>query len=92
MGMEEWKKLRMDRSVPERDDRQIMNSENLLNNYFQAWTMAQEVKAAMPDDQRFMSLPELTRRKREVVPQIVLWPSHVNHGTYEHIQRERVNQ
>lgn len=30
------KEVRMDRNVPERDDRQIMNSENLLNNYFQA--------------------------------------------------------
>lgn len=30
--------------------------------------MAQEVKAAMPDDQRFMSLPELTWRKREMSP------------------------
>lgn len=61
MGMEEWKKLKMDRNVLERDD--IMNSENLLNNYFQAWMMAQEVKAAMPDDQRFYVSPRTHTEK-----------------------------
>lgn len=30
--------------------------------------MAQEVKAAMPDDQKFTSPPESTQRKRKVIP------------------------